>query len=475
VGKEQRGAVLRQLETLFRTGTCAGLTDGQLLERYVADRGERSEAAFTALIARHGPMVLRICRTVLRDEHDAEDAFQATFLVLACKVASIRQQGSVASWLFGVASRVARCARSGAARRRSHERRVASRAAKSVADADRDDLGALIQEEVGRLPDRLRAPVVLCYFEGKTCQESADELGLPVGTVKSRLSEARARLRPRLARSGCAPDNEASSAWPVMASPIVPAGLARSTIRSVMATAACEATSVGAVSTSVVLLTQGVLRAMLFSKLKTAVALVAAIAALVWVSASLVAARPEQSGGERPSAKPSATAAAPAASEPLVPTNQTSGETVPMQGRVVGPDGQPVAGATVRLITLGGWYTSPDPGCTSAPDGRFLLPVPREMYDRIWNAGEVTPRVVATAQGFGLGWVDPVGQQDVTVRLVANDPPIEGRIVDAGGRPIRGVTIKAHNVWATPSEDLSSFIEDGRALESSRWSRSMPP
>ena len=113
----RRGAALRQIQALYRAGTCSGLTDGQLLDRYLTGPGERAEMAFAALIERHGSMVLRVCRAVLRDEHDAEDAFQATFLVLARRAGSIRSRGSLASWLFGVATRVARCARSTAARR----------------------------------------------------------------------------------------------------------------------------------------------------------------------------------------------------------------------------------------------------------------------------------------------------------------------------------------------------------------------
>ena len=187
----RRGAALRQIQSLYTSGTCSGLTDGQLLERYIAGRGERAEAAFAAMVERHGPMVLRICRAVLRDEHDAEDAFQATFLVLARWAGSIRNQGSLGSWLFGVAGRVARCARSGAARRRWHERRLAEMRADSVADVTPDDLGDAIRREVGRLPERLRAAVVLCYFEGQTCEQAADQLNLPVGTIKSRLSGAR--------------------------------------------------------------------------------------------------------------------------------------------------------------------------------------------------------------------------------------------------------------------------------------------
>ena len=298
----RRGAALRQIQSLYTAGTCSGLTDGQLLERYMASGGERAEAAFAALVERHGPMVLRICRAVLRDEHDAEDAFQATFLVLARRAGSIRHQGSLGSWLFGVANRVAQCARSGAERQRWHERRRAGMTTEAVADAIADDLGAAIRREIGRLPEKLRAAVVLCYFEGRTCEQAAERLGLPVGTIKSRLSGARARLRSRLAQSGHAPDAADRAAWPL----VVPARLASGTIASAMTTAAGGAVSVGVIPTAAIALTEGVLRAMLLSKLKAGAAVALAIAALAWIAAALAAGRAgttrRESAGRRPSA-----------------------------------------------------------------------------------------------------------------------------------------------------------------------------
>ena len=147
---------------------------------------------------RHGPMVLRVCRSILHDEHDAQDAFQATFLVLARQAGAVRQQ-SVGSWLYGVALRVAVNARSSMARRRRHERRAGE---SRIAADDRTgavgisaEVAAILHEELGRLPDRYRAAVVLCYLEGQTCEAAAGRLGWPVGTVKSRLARGRQRLR----------------------------------------------------------------------------------------------------------------------------------------------------------------------------------------------------------------------------------------------------------------------------------------
>ena len=191
------------IRALLELGAASNLTDGQLLGRFAArDRGSAGSAPFAILVERHGPMVLRTCRDVLGDPDDARDAFQATFLVLVRKADSIRGRDSLASWLHGVALRVAAHARADAARRRRHERRAGEIARLSVAVEGPDDLGPRIREEVGRLPDRYREPVVLCYLEGQTCEDAARILRWPVGTVKSRLARARERLRRRLSRFG---------------------------------------------------------------------------------------------------------------------------------------------------------------------------------------------------------------------------------------------------------------------------------
>jgi RNA polymerase sigma-70 factor (ECF subfamily) len=199
--------VLNDLERLFSQGTLSGLTDGQLLDRFLAGRdGGQAESAFAALVERHGPMVLRVCRGVLDDPHDAQDAFQATFLVLVRKAGSVRKRNSVASWLFGVASRVSARARADAARRRKHETRGAAMASTVTHDRPPDDpdLARVVHEEVARLPERYRAAVVLCDLEGRTPADAARALGCPPATLKTRLSRGRDRLRARLIRRGLA-------------------------------------------------------------------------------------------------------------------------------------------------------------------------------------------------------------------------------------------------------------------------------
>jgi RNA polymerase sigma factor (sigma-70 family) len=206
---ECSSTVLSQIALLFRTGSATGLTDGFLLDRFRNASAEEAEAAFSVLVDRHGPLVQSICRRILGDRHDAEDASQAVFLVLARQARSIRRTESVASWLYGVATRVAARARLDVARRRRRERRIAILSTATVdADSSKLDRAALwpeLYQELGRLPEHYRGPILLCHLEGLTYQQAAERLGCPVRTVQSRLSRGRERLRVRLARRGVAP------------------------------------------------------------------------------------------------------------------------------------------------------------------------------------------------------------------------------------------------------------------------------
>ncbi|WP_206108048.1 RNA polymerase sigma factor [Paludisphaera soli] len=192
----------RHLRAIFGGGGGLGLTDGELLARFVAGGGESAEAAFEALVERHGPMVLRVGRGVLRDRHAADDAFQATFLVLARRAPGLRVRGSLGPWLFGVARRVAAHARADAARRLRHERAAGEASARSGDGPEAVDLAPALHEAVAALPDRYRAAVVLCDLQGMTHDQAALALHCPPGTVKSRLARGRERLRERLLRRG---------------------------------------------------------------------------------------------------------------------------------------------------------------------------------------------------------------------------------------------------------------------------------
>ena len=197
-GTSAKAGILNQLGTILRFGVAGDLSDSHLVQRYLTGRDGAEQAAFSALVERHGPMVLGVCRQVLGNRHDAQDAFQATFMVLARKAGSVHNAESLASWLHGTALRVAVRAKLDEARRRVHEQRCATMKMKEQERSDttvRSEPFAELHEEIARLPQRYREPVVLCYLEGLTSEQAAVRIGCPAGTVWSRLSTARQRLR----------------------------------------------------------------------------------------------------------------------------------------------------------------------------------------------------------------------------------------------------------------------------------------
>lgn len=270
MASEQGGTLLRSVRTLFGAGTVGELTDAQLLERFLSGHDGQAEMAFEALVTRHGSMVLDVCRNVLRDAHDAQDAFQATFLILARRAKTIRRRDSVASWLFGVARRVASRAKSEAARRRDADRKAAeAKAMEPERGGEPVDFSAL-HEEIARLPRKYREPVVLCYLEGMTYEAAAQRLGCPLGTVSVRLRRARERLRSRLTRRGLAVPSWllAATFTPEAVSATLPAPLVAATVQVATQVAATGTVAQGLISASAVLLTEGVLRTMDIAKLK---------------------------------------------------------------------------------------------------------------------------------------------------------------------------------------------------------------
>jgi RNA polymerase sigma factor (sigma-70 family) len=279
-------AVVRHIHTLFNMGVVTGLTDGQLLEQFACRRGDAAEVAFTALVERHGPMVLRACLGIVGNDHDAEDAFQATFLVLMRRGRTLWVEESLGPWLHRVACRAAARVKITAIQRRGMEQRAAEIAQNRNHSHARthEDLNQALHEEVDQLPSHYRLPIVLCDLEGHSYEEAARHLGCPVGTVRSRLARGRERLRGRLVRRGLAPTAEvtgaaiASKATPML----VPPALLKSMIRA--AVPGCEGGSAtaGVVSASVSAIAEGVLRVMLWTKIKTMAALI--LAAVVSVA-----------------------------------------------------------------------------------------------------------------------------------------------------------------------------------------------
>jgi RNA polymerase sigma factor (sigma-70 family) len=265
--------VLQHLRRTVLLREDAALTDGQLLEDYLC---RQDDAALTALVHRHGSMVWGVCLRVLTNDHDAEDAFQATFLVLVRKAPSVVPRQMVANWLYGVAHQTALKARATAARRKGRERQVAKMPEPAVAEQDLcDDLLPLLDEELARLPDRYRAVLVLCDLEGKTRKEAACQLGRPEGTVAGWLARARAMLAKRLARRGItlSAGTLAAGLTHKAASAGVPSLVVSSTIKAASLFAAGHVTATGTIPMKVAALTEGVMKAMFFSRLKTAVSL----------------------------------------------------------------------------------------------------------------------------------------------------------------------------------------------------------
>ena len=254
-----------------------GLSDGQLLERFVAGR---DEGAFEVLVRRHGPMVLGVCRRVLGNPHDADDAFQATFLVLIRKAGSLRASHLLANWLYGVAHRTALKARGRTNRRHAAERSMhdVPEPAAPVAEPSLE-LQVLLDQELGRLPDNYRIPIILCDLEGKTRKEAAQQFGWPEGTLSTRLDRGRHLLAQRLTRRGVA-----MTAGPLVlalsqcaASAATPAPLISSTLQAAASIAVGPAAA-GAISANVVALTEGVLHAMFLTKLKNTILVLALVA-----------------------------------------------------------------------------------------------------------------------------------------------------------------------------------------------------
>ena len=324
MAKAAWGNVLRGVQGLLDEGVVGSLTDRELLDRYVSRAGEPAERAFAILVERHGAMVLRICRSVLRDEHEAQDAFQATFLVLARKAGTLWVGNSLGPWLHGVAFRTSSCARSAGARRRAHERRVAEQSIRTMEDPGPNDLGPVLHEEVNRLPERFRAPVVLCYFEGLTHEQAAERLRCPVGTVRSRLSTGRERLRGRLERRGFAgsPGVMASAFDFSSVAPSVPNALAEATVRITVQFAAGAPLS-GVASSSVVALVERGLKMMWFSRLTL---LSFALLAIGGGTIGVLALAPRGQGAQEPTASAKPASGSPTARDATSQISRTANE-----------------------------------------------------------------------------------------------------------------------------------------------------
>jgi RNA polymerase sigma factor (sigma-70 family) len=377
-------------------------SDDVLLDRFVT---RRETAAFESLLRRHGPRVLAVCRRLLPAE-DADDAFQATFLCLLRQAKSIRERRDLRGWLLTVANRV-----SMAALRRSRRRREqpAVEVATQSADPSWREACVILHEEIDRLPERFRLPLVLCYFEGFSRDEAAEQLGWSAGTVKGRLERGRQALKARLIRRGIALSVGALTLTGREALASVPPELMHATLD----------------------LTGGRIKPALAALLAaTRFALVRR--ATIFAGILLIAGVGTLAGLPRPEAA-KATPADPPATKPADATT--------IRGKIIGPDGKPFAGAKLSL------NGEKDLG-TSGADGSFNVEVP---------PGNVV--LLAIAKDHGPAWIDlPTDQANVTLRLVKDDLPIRGRIVDLQGKPLARVIVELASLVAAKSEDIIPVV-----------------
>jgi RNA polymerase sigma factor (sigma-70 family) len=441
----QLGAALRKLRGMVRAQADEETSDRELLARYVAGR---EEAAFVALLRRHGPMVLGVCRRAGGNLHDAEDAFQATFLVLARQAASIRNQESVASWLHGVARRLALVARGRGDRRQARERRAADmRRTSGASDKAWQELQATLDEALRQVPAAYRAPLLLCYLQGKTQEEAARDLGCPLGTVRSRLARGRERLKRALERQGVRLSAAALAAALAgsSAAAALPAALLRATARAGLAYAAGQAPA-GLVSAQAAELLKGGPPAAATGKVKVATAVVLAVGALgLGAGAARQLTQPVRgapAAANRLRELPGSEAPRPAA------TDRKDRNEVTLSGRVLGVDGKPLAGAKLLLLGQG---DKPAGLGASGADGRFTVALPHNR---------VGLYLLAQAPGAGVDFLglerykpgDPV-----ELRLV-KDRPVRGRVVDTEGKPVAGVRVQAVSLNVYADNSLDSFL-----------------
>ena len=445
------GSVARQLGSLFEGGCAAGLSDRQLLERFTARSVPADQMAFAALVSRHGPMVLGVCRQLLGDHHHAEDAFQAVFLVLARQARSIRDPDLLGSWLYGVALRTARTSRRRMARRRrtDHERAIRQPTSGPSVAVDRALLeceqAEALHREIDRLPGAFRLPLVLCYFEGLTLDEAAHRLRWPAGTLRSRLARARERLRRGLTRRGFVLSTTAFSAAleTRSAAAATSAVLTEATTKEAIRFVACSAAA-DAMSTPAVALAREVLSTILMHRLKfTALSLVflAIVAGSVgWLT------RPVAMAAE-PVRAP-ATAWRPNAAKAEGVAQLPAHGRMSVVGRVLDPQGKPLPNASVMVYGASKQGGDIVRSASSKPaplgeancdgSGRFRIEMPR-----ISSATHHMVGVAALAPGYGVGWIELDVDADSPEALITLRPEtvLEGRLFDISGQFAQGIQV----------------------------------
>lgn len=419
MAKGDESVALRNLDTLFNVGSVGGQTDAQLIATFKVRRDEAAELAFGVLIDRHGPMVLRVCRSVLRDPHDADDAFQATFLVLVEKAAKLWVRDSLGPWLHQVAHRVSSNARLARARRLRHERQSVAPCTELAAADTFDDLAEVLHDEVGRLPQKYRAAVVTCLMEGLTPEQAASRLGWPVGTVHSRLARGRERLRGRLIRRGLILPTAALTTLLSSESIAVPPALATATKQSAMWVATNSALE-GVVTASVAALTKKGLKTKMATKLIT----VGAVFLTLGVAMTATGAFPFLQAGDAPQPAKQRNQIPLKPPEPRVAFDKVAEPTGKAVSLAISRDGKALAAGcddgSIQLLnpltgemrlSLVGAPKGFVRGLAFMPDGKSIASVCTDNQLRLWDAtsGKLIKEVPALddTEKFGLPRLRP--------------------------------------------------------------------
>jgi RNA polymerase sigma factor (sigma-70 family) len=405
--------MLDPLRRLIGRQSGCSLSDTQLLEQYVT---HKDAASFEVLVWRHGAMVLGLCRRILREEHEAEDAFQATFLVFARKANSVGTGESVGSWLYKVAYRVALRLRSAAQKRPTQgELSADPPAPEQPDDACWRELRPVLDDEIARLPEKYRAPFVLCYLQGRTNEEAAVELGCPKGTVLSRLARGREWLRDRLTRRGLAPGavalalNLSSQA----ASAVVPATLAQSTAAVAIPFAAGVTTEL--LPAHITALAEGVIRTMIATKLKIAAAMLVTLSVLGTGIGLAAFGGAEERGRPANPAPPAAerSPAAPAGERNNPPEREKPVDRAPTTGQRP-PEGPVVRGKVVEVAKDGKSFTVETPAADRVAPVKHTVKI-GDKTTVIYNG--VGPDGATPTQGYqaSVSFPDPPGETATAV------------------------------------------------------------
>jgi len=417
-------SVMGVLRRLSRLAPLEATDDGLLLTAFIE---RREPEAFESLVQRHGPMVLGVCQRILGHAQDAEDAFQAVFLVLARKAESVRPREMVGNWLYGVAYRTSLQARASATRRRSREMHVDSFPEPSVTPRDAwQDLQPVLDEELNRLPDHYRSAVVLCELEGRPRADAARLLGIPEGTLSSRLAAARKLLADRLTRRGLAlPAAGLATLMSTNAVSAVPAPLIGSVVQAAFASSLPHAASAGFVSANAVTLANGVMKSMFLSKLKIASAWFLGLG-LVAGGVGMTLADGPKPNAEKPGAKPNAErpGAKPNAEGGSKPAGARDGEKLPAnsggRGEAITIEGTISKQDAKKKRDDGSEVTVSSFVLTDSDGNKLQLPAPRvneagKVLDSFNLSDYVGQSVVAT----GRGWTVKSGEGSTTPGRVA--------------------------------------------------------